>query len=101
MAWRHTNSPVRVKAKRTISSTQGYGNRLWDRHGVLSFGWGTDLPPPYSQTWLRGDFLIPLPKRVSRRQTLRPTADEVKEEVQDWLSSQAADVYDLGIQKLS
>ncbi|GFX12531.1 histone-lysine N-methyltransferase SETMAR [Trichonephila clavipes] len=25
------------------------------------------------------------------------TADEVKEEVQDWLSSQAADVYDFGI----
>ena len=28
------------------------------------------------------------------------TNDEAKEAVQDWLSSQAADVYDLGIQKL-
>ena len=28
------------------------------------------------------------------------TNDEVKEAVQDWLSSQAADVYDLSIQKL-
>ena len=28
------------------------------------------------------------------------TDDEMKEAVQDWLSSQVADVYDLGIQKL-
>ncbi|GFV74633.1 uncharacterized protein TNCV_5130751 [Trichonephila clavipes] len=28
MEWRHTNSPVRVKTKRTISTRKGYGNRV-------------------------------------------------------------------------
>ncbi|GFS76299.1 mariner Mos1 transposase [Trichonephila clavipes] len=35
MAWRHTNSPVRVKAKRTISTRKVMATVFWDRHGVL------------------------------------------------------------------
>ncbi|GFY10141.1 histone-lysine N-methyltransferase SETMAR [Trichonephila clavipes] len=35
MEWRHTNSPVRVKAKRTISTRKVMANVFWDRHGVL------------------------------------------------------------------
>ncbi|GFU74553.1 histone-lysine N-methyltransferase SETMAR [Trichonephila clavipes] len=130
MQWRHTNSPVRVKAKRTISTRKVMATVFWDRHGVLlvefmqqgttinaaaycatltklrraiqnkrrglltsgvlmlhdnarshsaintqnlirSFGWEQIDHPPYSQTWLRVIFLIPLLKRVSRWQALR------------------------------
>ncbi|GFS91927.1 mariner Mos1 transposase [Trichonephila clavipes] len=35
MAWRHTNSPVRVKAKRTMSTRKVMATVFWDRHGVL------------------------------------------------------------------
>ncbi|GFV00446.1 histone-lysine N-methyltransferase SETMAR [Trichonephila clavipes] len=35
MEWRHTNSPVRVKAKRTISTRKVMETVFWDRHGVL------------------------------------------------------------------
>ncbi|GFV71993.1 histone-lysine N-methyltransferase SETMAR [Trichonephila clavipes] len=35
MEWRHTNSPVRVKAKRTISTRKVMATVFWDRHGVL------------------------------------------------------------------
>ncbi|GFU20501.1 histone-lysine N-methyltransferase SETMAR [Trichonephila clavipes] len=35
MEWRYTNSPVRVKAKRTISTRKIMATVFWDRHGVL------------------------------------------------------------------
>ncbi|GFX99361.1 mariner Mos1 transposase [Trichonephila clavipes] len=35
MEWRHTNSPVRVKAKWTISTRKVKATVFWDRHGVL------------------------------------------------------------------
>ncbi|GFV43893.1 histone-lysine N-methyltransferase SETMAR [Trichonephila clavipes] len=35
MEWRHTNSPVRVKAKRTISTRKVMATVFCDRHGVL------------------------------------------------------------------
>ncbi|GFV31944.1 hypothetical protein TNCV_462871 [Trichonephila clavipes] len=36
MEWRHINSPpVRVKAKRTISTRKVMETVFWDRHGVL------------------------------------------------------------------
>ncbi|GFW21867.1 histone-lysine N-methyltransferase SETMAR [Trichonephila clavipes] len=35
MEWHHTNSPVRVKAKRTISTRKVMATVFWDRHGVL------------------------------------------------------------------
>ncbi|GFX22070.1 mariner Mos1 transposase [Trichonephila clavipes] len=35
MEWRHTNSPVRVKAKRSISTRKVMATVFWDRHGVL------------------------------------------------------------------
>ncbi|GFS54199.1 histone-lysine N-methyltransferase SETMAR [Trichonephila clavipes] len=34
MEWHHTNSPVRVKAKRTISIRKVMATVFWDRHGV-------------------------------------------------------------------
>ncbi|GFU87794.1 histone-lysine N-methyltransferase SETMAR [Trichonephila clavipes] len=35
MEWCHTNSPVRVKAKRTILTRKVMATVFWDRHGVL------------------------------------------------------------------
>ncbi|GFV17396.1 mariner Mos1 transposase [Trichonephila clavipes] len=34
MEWRYTNSPIRVKAKRTISTRKVMATVFWDRHGV-------------------------------------------------------------------
>ncbi|GFX92222.1 histone-lysine N-methyltransferase SETMAR [Trichonephila clavipes] len=68
---------------------------------IRSFGWEQIDHPPYSQTWrLRSDFHLFRYLKEFLGGKRFDTADEVKEEVQDWLSSQAADVYDLGIQKL-
>lgn len=35
MEWRHTQSPVRVKAKQTLSQRKIMASVFWDRHGVL------------------------------------------------------------------
>ncbi|GBL88937.1 hypothetical protein AVEN_159026-1 [Araneus ventricosus] len=35
MEWRHTHSPVRVKAKQTLSQRNIMASVFWDRHGVL------------------------------------------------------------------
>ncbi|GBL72896.1 Mariner Mos1 transposase [Araneus ventricosus] len=35
MEWRHTHSPVRVKAKQTLSQCKIMASIFWDRHGVL------------------------------------------------------------------
>ncbi|GFU54688.1 histone-lysine N-methyltransferase SETMAR [Trichonephila clavipes] len=158
MEWRHTNSPVRVKAKRTISTRKVMATVFWDRHGVLlvefnqqgttinaaaycatltklrraiqnkrrgfltsgvlllhdnarphsaintqnlirSFGWEQIDHPPYSPDLAPSDFHLFRYLKEFLGGKRFDTADEVKE-VQDWLSSQAADVYDLGIQKL-
>lgn len=159
MEWRHTTSPVRVKAKRTISTRKVMATVFWDRHGVLlvefmqqgttinaaaycatltklrraiqnkrrglltsgvlllhdnarphsaihtqnlirSFGWEQIDHPPYSPDLAPSDFHLfrYLKEFLSGKRFA--TDDEVKEAVKDWLSSQAADVYDLGIQKL-
>ncbi|GFV26177.1 uncharacterized protein TNCV_4888081 [Trichonephila clavipes] len=100
MAWRHTNSPVRVKAKRTISTRKVMATVFWDRHGVLSFGWEQIDHPPYSSDMAQSDFRLFRYLKEFLGGKRFDTADEVKEEVQDWLSSQAADVYEVGIQKL-
>ncbi|GFW83103.1 histone-lysine N-methyltransferase SETMAR [Trichonephila clavipes] len=160
MEWRHTNSPVRVKAKRTISTRKVMATVFWVRHGVLlvefmqqgttinaaayfatltklrraiqnkrrglltygvlllhdnprphsaintqnlirSFGWEQIYHPPYSPVLTPSDFHLFRHLKVFLGGKSFDTADEVKEEVQDWLSSQAADVCDdLGIQKL-
>ncbi|GFT13461.1 histone-lysine N-methyltransferase SETMAR [Trichonephila clavipes] len=99
MEWRHTNSPFRVKAKRTISTRKVMETVFWDRHGVLSFGWEQIDHPPYSPDLAPSDFHLFRYLNEFLGGKRFDTADEVKE-VQDWLSSQAADVYDLGIQKL-
>ncbi|GFT17399.1 histone-lysine N-methyltransferase SETMAR [Trichonephila clavipes] len=159
MAWRHTNSPVRVKSKWTISTRKVMATVFWDRHGVLlvefmqqgttinataycatltklrraiqnkrrglltsgvlllhdnarphsaintqnlirSFGWEQIDHPPYSPDFSPSDFHLFRYLKEFLGGKHFDTADEVKEEVQDWLSSQASDVYDLGIQKL-
>ncbi|GFV03553.1 mariner Mos1 transposase [Trichonephila clavipes] len=159
MKWRHTNSPVRVKAKRTISTRKVMATVFWDRHGVLlvefmqqgttinaaaycatliklrrviqnkrhgfltsgvlllqdnarphsaintqnlirSFGWEHIDHPPYSPDLAPSDFHLFRYQKEFLGGKRFDTAEEVKEEVQDWLSSQAADIYDLGIQKL-
>ncbi|GFV76257.1 histone-lysine N-methyltransferase SETMAR [Trichonephila clavipes] len=159
MEWHHTNSPVKVKAKRTISTRKVMATMFWDRHGVLlvefmqqettinaaaycatltkfrcaiqnkrrglltsgflllhdsarphsaintqnlirSFGWEQIDHPPYSLVLAPSDFHLFHYLKEFLGGKRFDTADEVKEEVQDWLSSQAADVYDLGIQKL-
>ncbi|GFX95014.1 histone-lysine N-methyltransferase SETMAR [Trichonephila clavipes] len=159
MEWRHTNSPVRVKAKRIISTRKVMATVFWDRHGVLlvefmqqgttinaaaycatltklrraiqnkrrglltsgvvllhdnasphsainiqnlirSFGWEPIDHPPYSRDMAQSDFHLFRYLKEFLGGKRFDTADEVKEEVQDWLSSQAADVYEVGIQKL-
>ncbi|GFX61939.1 HTH_48 domain-containing protein [Trichonephila clavipes] len=100
MEWRHTNSPVRAKAKRTISARKVMATVFLDRHGVLSFGWEQIDHSPYSPDLAPSDFHLLRYLKEFLGGKRFDTADEVKEEVQDWLSSQAADVYDLGIQKL-
>ncbi|GFV89790.1 mariner Mos1 transposase [Trichonephila clavipes] len=67
---------------------------------IRSFGWEQIDHPPYSPDWAPSDFHLfrYLKKFLGSKRF--DTAGEVKEEVQDWLSSQVADVYDLGIQKL-
>ncbi|GFU91961.1 uncharacterized protein TNCV_3765861 [Trichonephila clavipes] len=75
-------------------NTQGYGNR------VLRKTWGLIDHPPYSPDWAPSDFHLFRYLKEFLGGKRYDTAGEVKEEVQDWLSSLAADVYDLGIQKL-
>lgn len=159
MEWRHTTSPVRVKAKQTISTRKVMATVFWDRHGVLlvefmqqgttinaaaycatltklrraiqnkrrglltsgvlllhdnarphssihtqnlirSFGWEQIDHPPYSPDLAPSDFHLFRYLKEFLGGKRFATDDEVKEAVKDWLSSQAADVYDLGIQKL-
>ncbi|GFW28691.1 histone-lysine N-methyltransferase SETMAR [Trichonephila clavipes] len=159
MEWRHTNSPVRVKAKRTISTRKGMATVFWDRHEVLlvefmqqgttinaaaycatltklrraiqnkrrglltsgilllhdnarphsaintqnlirSFRWEQIDHPPYSTDLAPSDFHLFRYLKEFLGGKRFDTAEEVKEEVEDWLSLQAADVYDLGIQNL-
>lgn len=38
MEWRHTTSPVKVKAKRAMLTRKIMATVLWDRHGVLIVG---------------------------------------------------------------
>ncbi|GFT76564.1 HTH_48 domain-containing protein [Trichonephila clavipes] len=64
-----------------------------------SFGWEQIDHPPYSPDLAPSDFHLFRYLKEFLGGKRFDTADEVKEEVQDWLSSQAADVYDLGIQK--
>ncbi|GFV47960.1 HTH_48 domain-containing protein [Trichonephila clavipes] len=55
--------------------------------------------PPYSPDLAPSDFHLFRYLKEFLGGKRFDTADEVKEEVQDWLSSQAGDVYNLGIQK--
>ncbi|GFT90519.1 HTH_48 domain-containing protein [Trichonephila clavipes] len=64
------------------------------------FGWEQIDHPPYSPDLAPSDFHLFSYLKEFLGGKRFDTADEVKEEVQDWFSSQAADVYDLGIQKL-
>ncbi|GFW45136.1 histone-lysine N-methyltransferase SETMAR [Trichonephila clavipes] len=67
---------------------------------IRSFRWEQIDHPPYSPDLAPSDFHLFRYLKEFLGGKRFDTADEVKEEVQDWLSSQAADVYDLGIQKL-
>ena len=61
---------------------------------------GIDLPPQYSPDLTSSDSkLFRYPKEFLDGQRFA-TDDEMKDAVQDWLSSQVADVYDLGTQQL-
>ncbi|GFS92866.1 HTH_48 domain-containing protein [Trichonephila clavipes] len=72
--------------------------RKWNL--IRSFGWEQIYHPPYSPVLAPSDFHLFRHLKEFLGGKRFDTADEVKEEVQDWLSLQAADVYDLGIQKL-
>lgn len=159
MEWRHTSSPVKVKAKQTISTRKVMATVFWDRHGVLlvdflerratinaetycatlsklrraiqnkrrgllssgvlllhdnarphsaihtqnlikAFGWEQIDHPPYSPDLAPSDFHLFRYLKEFLGGKRFDTDDEVKEAVKDWLSSQAADFYDLGLQKL-
>ncbi|GFS60812.1 histone-lysine N-methyltransferase SETMAR [Trichonephila clavipes] len=81
MEWRHTNSPVRVKAKRTISTRKVMATVFWDRHGVLSFGWEEIDHPPYSPDLTPSDFHLFRYLKEFLGSKRFDIADEVKEEV--------------------
>lgn len=159
MEWRHTMSPVKVKAKQTLSARKVMATVFWDRHGVLlvefmergttinaaaycdtltklrraiqnkrrglltsgvlllhdnarphsaiqtqnlirSFGWEQIDHPPYSPDLAPSDFHLFRYLKEFLGGKRFETDDEVKETVEDWLSSQAADFYDIGIKKL-
>ena len=68
---------------------------------IRSFGWEQNDHPPYSPDLVPSDFHLFRYFKEFFGGKHFATDDEMKEAVQDWLSSQAADVYDLGIQKLS
>ncbi|GFU68642.1 histone-lysine N-methyltransferase SETMAR [Trichonephila clavipes] len=67
---------------------------------IRSFAWEQIDHPPYSPYLAPSYFHLFRYLKEFLGGKRSATADEVKEEVQDWLSSQATDVYDLGIQKL-
>ncbi|GFW36122.1 histone-lysine N-methyltransferase SETMAR [Trichonephila clavipes] len=61
---------------------------------IRSFGWEQIDHPPYSPDMAQSDFRLFRYLKEFLGGKRFDTADEVKEEVQDWLSSQAADVYE-------
>ena len=67
---------------------------------IRSFGWEKIDHPPYSQDLALSDFHLFRHIKEFLGGKRFATDDEMKNAVQDWLSSQAADDYDLGIQKL-
>lgn len=159
MEWRHTSSPVKVKAKQTLSRRKIMATVFWDRHGVLlvefmpqgqtinaeaycetlrklrraiqnkrrgmltkgvlllhdnarphaavrtqnlidSFGWDVIDHPPYSPDLAPSDFHLfcHLKKNLGGKHF--GNSDEVKVAVSKWLSEQAADFYEEGMQNL-
>ena len=56
--------------------------------------------PPYSPDFAPSDFHLFRYLKEFLGGKLFATDDAMKEAVQDWLSSQAADMYDLGVQKV-
>ena len=70
------------------------------RSGRPSFGWEQIDRSPYSPDLTPSDFYLFRYLKEFLCGKRFATDDEMKETVQDWLSSQAADVCDLGIQKL-
>ena len=70
------------------------------RSGRPSFGWEQSHHPPYSPDLAPSNFHLFRYLKEFLGGKRFPTDDEMKEAIQDWLSSQAADVYDLSIQKL-
>ncbi|GFW30405.1 hypothetical protein TNCV_453431 [Trichonephila clavipes] len=85
-------------------SGQSQHARLWQPSFGIDMGSylldGNQTHPPYSPDFSPSDFHLFRYLKEFLGGKRFDTADEVKEEVQDWLSSQAADVYNLGIQKL-
>ena len=67
---------------------------------IRSFGWEQIDHPPYSPDLAPSDFHLFRYLKEFLGGKRFATDDEVKEAVVNWLSSQAADFYDLGIQKL-
>ncbi|GFV77460.1 histone-lysine N-methyltransferase SETMAR [Trichonephila clavipes] len=67
---------------------------------IRSIGWEQIDHPPYSPDMAQSDFRLFRYLKEFLGGKRFDTADEVKEEVQDWLSSQAADVYEVSRQKL-
>ena len=68
--------------------------------GRPSFGWIQIDHPSYSPDLTPSDFHLYRYFKEFLGGKCFATNDEMTEAVQDWLSSQAADVYDLCIQKL-
>ena len=67
---------------------------------IKKFGWEQMDHPPYSPDLAASDFHLFRYLKEFLGGKRFDTDDEVKEAVKDWLSSQAADFYNLGIQKL-
>ena len=67
---------------------------------IRSFGWDQIDHPLYSPDLAPSDFHLFRYLKEFFGDKRFATDDEMKDAVQDWLSSHAADAYDLGIQKL-
>ena len=92
-------------AAKCVNGSESYKNGRENVHDGLrsgrpSFVWAQIDHPPYSPDLAPSDFHLFRYLKEFLGCKRFATDDEMKDAVQDWLFSQAADVYDLGIQKL-
>ncbi|KAG8195681.1 hypothetical protein JTE90_003825 [Oedothorax gibbosus] len=106
MEWRHSDSPKQNKRRGKLSkgivllhdnARPHVANRTKDL--ITSFKWETLDHPPYSPDLAPSDYHLFLHLKKHLGGQRLQDDDEVKTVVMQWLTSQAADFYEEGIQK--